>query len=156
MQLEHNFNSGHSPSAQCNLSVTESESPRSMSAGRDLLSCNPTSCSEQVQLEQVASMLDKFSVFPGAKNHQPPLATGPAPVSAQPSGKKKKNFSFFIPHTIPLVIYRQQISLWLSQGYRNPGLLACPCTLCSSLAITLLAGLGLVRQCLRSPGEPQT
>lgn len=53
-------------------------------------------------------MLAKFSVFPGAKNHQPPLATGPAPVSAQPSGKKKKNFSFFIPHTIPLGIYRQQ------------------------------------------------
>lgn len=90
-----------------------------MSAGRDLLSCNPTSCSEQVQLEQVASMLDKFSVFPGAKNHQPPLATGPAPVSAQPSGKKKNKLFqlLYSPHhpisylqtaNIPLAFSRLQ------------------------------------------------
>lgn len=114
LQLEHNFKSGHSPSAHCNLSVTESESARSMSAGRDLLSCNPTSCSELVQLDQVAPMLTKFSVFPGAESHQPLLTGGPAPVSAQPSGKKEFSFTFFIPHTIPLGICRQPYDLPLA------------------------------------------
>lgn len=113
LQLEHNFNGGHSPSAQCNLSVAESESPRSTSAGRDLLSCNPTSCSEQVQLEQVAPMLTKFSL---PRSRESPASLGWRTCSSvcPTFWEKEFSFTFFIPHTIPLGICRQPYDLPLA------------------------------------------